>query len=123
MSDKDLQRLTECVSYIGQTVSRCLRPTRRHHVTQKVQIARQHTLHLSIHDDPRSADISLRFKGPYCSSELIDLYDVIARLMSLALQYGAPLEKAGDLLAGAKCAPCGWHLETQCWKQWTEQTT
>ena len=27
--------------------------------------------------------------------------------MSLALQYGAPLEKVGDLLAGAKFAPCG----------------
>ena len=33
--------------------------------------------------------------------------DRIARLMSLALQYGAPLEKLGDLLAGAKFAPCG----------------
>jgi hypothetical protein len=34
----------------------------------------------------------------------------MSRLMpgvSLALQYGAPLEKVGDLLAGAKFAPCG----------------
>ena len=31
----------------------------------------------------------------------------IARLMSIALQYGAPLEKVGDLLADAKFAPCG----------------
>ena len=42
-----------------------------------------------------------------CSSELIGLYDVIARLMSLALQYGAPLEKVGDLHAGVKYTPCG----------------
>ena len=46
-------------------------------------------------------------KGPDCSSELIGLYDVIARLMSLALQYGVRLEKVGDLFAGAKFAPCG----------------
>lgn len=42
------------------------------------------------------------------SSELIGLYDVIARLMSIALQYGPP-KKVGDLLAEAKCAsaaPC-----------------
>ncbi len=31
----------------------------------------------------------------------------IARLMSLAFRYSAPLEKVGDLLADAKFAPCG----------------
>ncbi|HMF86002.1 MAG TPA: hypothetical protein VK598_06595 [Nitrospiraceae bacterium] len=37
------------------------------------------------------------------SSELIGLYDIIARLMSIALQHGAsPLEKVGDLLPEAK---------------------
>ena len=30
--------------------------------------------------------------------------------MGLAFQYGAPLEKVGDRLAGAKSAPCGWHF-------------
>ena len=60
-----------------------------------------------MHDDPKLAEVFLRVKGPGCSSELIGLYDVVARLMSLALQYGAPLEKVGDLLAGAKFAPCG----------------
>jgi hypothetical protein len=82
-------------------------PARRHHITQKVKIAGQRTLYLSVHDDERPAEIFLRVKGSDCSSELIGLYDVIARLMSLALQYGAPLEKVGDLLAGAKFAPCG----------------
>jgi ribonucleoside-diphosphate reductase alpha chain len=107
MSDKELQRVTECVSDIGQVVSRRALPARRNHVTQKVKIAGQRTLYLSVHDDEQPAEIFLRLKGSDCSSELIGLYDVIARLMSLALQYGAPLEKVGDLLAGAKFAPCG----------------
>lgn len=82
-------------------------PTRRPHTTQKVKIAGQRTLYISVHDDARPAEIFLRVKGADCSSELVGLYDVMARLMSLALQYGAPLEKLGDLLAGAKFEPCG----------------
>ena len=82
-------------------------PNRRNHITQKVRIADQRTLYLSVHDDTRPAEIFLRVKGPDCSSELIGLYDVVARLMSIALQYGVPLERVGDLLAGAQFAPCG----------------
>jgi hypothetical protein len=82
-------------------------PPRRHRITQKVRIAGQRTLYISVHDHDQPAEIFLRLKGRDCSSELIGLYDVIARLISLALQYGAPLEKIGDLLAGAKFAPCG----------------
>jgi hypothetical protein len=82
-------------------------PARRHHITQKVRVAGQRTLYISVHDDPQPAEVFLRLKGPDCSSELIGLYDVIARLVSVALQYGAPLEKLGDLLAGAKFEPCG----------------
>ena len=82
-------------------------PARRHHITQKVKIAGQRTLYISVHDDAQPAEVFLRVKGSDCSSELIGLYDVVARLMSLALQYGAPLEMVGDLLAGAKFAPCG----------------
>jgi hypothetical protein len=87
--------------------SRLSLPNRRNHITQKVKIASQSTLYLSVHDDAQPAEIFLRVKGPDRSSELIGLYDVIARLMSVALQYGAPLEKIGDLLAGAQFAPCG----------------
>ncbi|HSF66291.1 MAG TPA: hypothetical protein VLA67_02570 [Nitrospiraceae bacterium] len=65
-------------------------PNRRNHITQKVKIAGQRTLYLSVHDDEQPAKIFLRVKGADCSSELIGLYDVIARLMSIALQYGAP---------------------------------
>jgi len=65
-------------------------PNRRNHTTQKFRIVGQRTLYLSIHDDEQPAEIFLRVKGSDCSSELIGLYDVIARLMSIALQYGAP---------------------------------
>ena len=82
-------------------------PARRHHITQKVKIAGQRTLYISVHDDEHSAESFLRLKGSDCSCELIGLYDVIARLMSLALQYGAPLEKVGNLLTGVKFEPCG----------------
>lgn len=40
--------------------------------------------------------VSVYFGTSHCSSDLISLYDVIARLMSLSLQYGVPLEKVGD---------------------------
>lgn len=90
MSDKDLQRVTKCVSDIGQAISRRSLPARRNHITQKVKIAGKRTLYIAVHDDENPAEIFLRVKGPDCSSELIGLYDVIARLMSLALQYGAP---------------------------------
>jgi hypothetical protein len=63
-------------------------PNREKYTTQKVRIAD--------HDDARPAEIFLRLKGPDCSSGLIGLYDVIARLMRLALQYGASARKAGQ---------------------------
>ncbi len=53
-------------------------PSRRNHRTQKVRIAGQRTA-----------------------------YDVLGRLASLALQYGAPLEKVGEMLMGAKFEPAG----------------
>jgi hypothetical protein len=59
-------------------------PNRRRHITQKVKIAGSRTLYLSVHDDAQPAEVFLRLKGPDGSSELIGLYDVVARLMSLA---------------------------------------
>ena len=67
MSDKQLQRVTEGVAYIGHAVRRAI-PDRCHHTNQKIRIAR------------------------------------IAGTMSIALQYGARLEKLGDLLSEAKYA-------------------
>lgn len=89
MSDKDLQRVTECVSDIGQGSSRRSLPSRRNHITQKVRIGGQRTLYISVHNDPSPAEIFLRVKGTDCTPETIALYDVIARLMSVSLQYGA----------------------------------
>jgi hypothetical protein len=95
MSDKDLQRVTKCVSDIGQPPNdRRALPPRRNHITQKVRIAGRRTLYLSVHDDAHPAEIFLRVKGPDCSSELIGLYDVVARLMSVALQYGLRLRRS-----------------------------
>ncbi|BFU94303.1 MAG: hypothetical protein NTNFB02_10250 [Nitrospira sp.] len=107
MSNTDLQRVIAGVSDIGQGPIRRPLPARRLHSTQKVRIAGQRTLYISVHDDDRPAEVFLRVKGPDCSAELIGLYDVIARLMSIALQYGAPLEQLGDLLSGAQFAPGG----------------
>jgi hypothetical protein len=63
--------------------TRLVRPNRRNHITQKVRIAGQRTDYISVHDDEQPVEIFLRMKGSDCSSELIGLYDVIARLMSL----------------------------------------
>jgi hypothetical protein len=68
-------------------------PNRLNHITQKLKVAGQRTLYLSVHDDEHPAEIFLRLKGSDYSSELVGLYDVIARLMSLSLQYGAPLTR------------------------------
>ena len=106
MIDKQLQRVTDCLSDIGQPSSRRALPPRRNHITQKVRTAGQRTLYISVHDDPSPAEIFLRVKGTDCTPETIALYDVIARLMSVALQY-ATLEKLDDLLTGAQFAPCG----------------
>ena len=55
MSDKDLQRVTECVSYIGQgSARRRPPPVRRHYSTQKIKIVGQRILSLSVHDDARA---------------------------------------------------------------------
>jgi len=80
---------------------------RRQHITQKVRVAGRRMLYISVHDDEQPTEVFLRLKGFNCSSELIGLYDVMARLLSVTLPYGASLEKLGDLPAGAKFAPCG----------------
>ncbi len=82
-------------------------PNRREHVTQKVKVGGQRTVYISVHEAPQPAELFLRVKGQHCTSEVVALYDVIARLSSLALQYGAPLEEVADMLHKTKFAPCG----------------
>ena len=99
------------MSDIGQAVSHRSLPARRNNIAQKFKVTGQLMLYLSVHDDAQPVEVFLHAKGPDCFSELIGLHEVIARLMSLTLQYDAPLEEVGDLLAAAKCVPCGHVVE------------
>ena len=82
-------------------------PARRSTTTQKVSIAGQRTVYLSVHDDPTPMEFFLRVKGRGCTSEVVSLYDSLARLASLALQYGVPLEEVAEMLHATKFAPAG----------------
>ena len=84
------------VRYRTSRFARRALPSRRHYITQKVKIAGQRTFYISVHNDERPAEIFLRVKGPDCSSELIGLYDVVAHLMSIALQYGHRLKRSAS---------------------------
>lgn len=90
-------------------------PNRRQHITRTVRIAVQRTLYLGVYDHKESPEVFLHVKKLDRSSELTGLNHLIARVMSLALQYGAPLAKVSDLLAGAKFAPCGPRSAQRCW--------
>ena len=89
-------------------------PTRRHHITHKVRIAGERTLYLSLHDDEHPAEIFPRLKGPDCSSELIVLYDIIARLISSAPQYGLRLRRSAISSLGPSLLHAAGTLEAQC---------
>jgi hypothetical protein len=56
-------------------------------------MADQRTIYIAVHDDAQPTEVFLRVKGPDCSSELIGLYNVIARMTRLALQYGFHLRR------------------------------
>ena len=81
-------------------------PARRNLVTQKCRVGRR-TIYLQVHDDPSPAEFFIRIKGEGCTAEVVSLYDVLARLASLSIQCGAPLEKVADMLRGVKFEPCG----------------
>lgn len=83
-------------------------PPKRGHVTQKVSIGGVRTLYLSTDADApgQPLEIFLRVKGK-ANAEVVTLYDVIARLISLALQEGVSIETIGELLHESKCAPAG----------------
>lgn len=82
-------------------------PNRREHTTWKAKIAGKRTIYISVHEDENPGELFLRVKGVGSSSEVIGLYDVIARLASLCLQFGAPMHKVADMLFGAKFEPAG----------------
>jgi hypothetical protein len=65
-------------------------PSRQNHTTRMIRIAGQRTLCISVQHDEHPTEILLRVKGANYSSELIGLYDLIARLISFALQRDLP---------------------------------
>ena len=90
-----------------EVTQRRILPNRREHVTQKVRVADRRTVYLSTHADAAPVELFVRIKGKDCTSETIALYDILARLASLALQYEAPLEKVGNMLLGVRFEPAG----------------
>ena len=62
---------------------------RRNHITQKVKVAGQRTLYLSVHDDEPPAEIFLRLKGSDCSSELTE--KGLESSMGQGVKYGVPV--------------------------------
>lgn len=82
-------------------------PARRGLITQKVRIAGKRTLYISVHDHREPAELFLRVRGMDCLPETIALYDVVARLASLALQHGASVESVAGMLLGTKYEPAG----------------
>lgn len=81
-------------------------PARRSHVTQRVRIGGKRTLYLSVDDDVSPNEIFLRIRGE-TGSEKTCCYDVIARLVSLALQEGIGIEDIAARLHGTKMEPSG----------------
>jgi hypothetical protein len=84
----------------------CL-PARRAQVTQKVRVGNRRTLYLSTHDATPPLELFLLGRGQDCTSETVALYDCLARLASVDLQYGAPVRTIGLLLSGVKVELAG----------------
>ncbi len=84
-------------------------PNRREHVTTKFRILgpQPRTVYVALHDDHEPAEVFIRIRGADLPDETIALYDVLARMMSLALQHGAPLARVGTMLEGVQCSPAG----------------
>jgi hypothetical protein len=70
--------------------TRSILPARRESVTQKIRVSNRRTLYLSTHAASPPLEIFIRIRGQDCTAEVVSLYDILARLTSLALQYGCP---------------------------------
>ena len=87
--------------------TRQILPNRRESLTQKIRVGNCRTMYLSTHAASPPLELFVRVKGTDCTAETIALYDVLARLASVALQYGCPLHTVGSLLSGVKVEPAG----------------
>ena len=80
---------------------------RRESITYKIRVGNCRTVYLSTHAANPPLELFVRVKGTDCTAETVALYDILARLASLALQYGAPVEAIGTMLQGVKVEPAG----------------
>ncbi len=87
--------------------TRQILPNRRESLTQKIRVGNCRTMYLSTHAASPPLELFVRVKGTDCTAETIALFDVLARLASVALQYGCPLQTVGSLLSGVKVEPAG----------------
>lgn len=87
--------------------TRQLLPTRRESVTQKIRVGNCRTLYLSTQAATPPLELFLRVRGIDCTAETVALYDVLARLASLPLQYGCPVQTVGAMLQGVTVEPAG----------------
>lgn len=81
-------------------------PSRRNHITQRVKIGGKRTLYLSVDNDKEPSEIFIRIRGE-TGVEKTTCYDVIARLISLALQEGVALEAIAERLLATRMEPAG----------------
>jgi hypothetical protein len=85
--------------------TRQILPARRESLTQKVKVGHRRTMYLSMHAARPPLELFVRVKGVDCTAETVALYDILARLASLALQYGCPVQTVGAMLQGVKVEP------------------
>jgi hypothetical protein len=87
--------------------TRQILPARRESLTQKIRVGNRRTLYLSTHAASLPLELFLRVRGTDCTAEIVALYDIVARLTSLALQHGCPLQTVGQMFSGVKVEPAG----------------
>lgn len=83
-------------------------PNRRRSVTTKLRVGHhQRTVYLTTDTGNPPRELFIRIAGQDCTSEIVGLFDCLARLVSVALQYGAPPEIVSKMLIGSKFEPSG----------------
>jgi hypothetical protein len=85
--------------------TRQILPARRKSITQKIRIGTRRTVYLST--DAAHLELFVRVRGQDCTAETVALYDCLARLVSISLQHGCPVETIGKLLQGVQVEPGG----------------
>jgi ribonucleoside-diphosphate reductase alpha chain len=87
-------------------VTRKILKNRRPCITQKFAIGNERVLYLSVDDERAPSEVFIRIKGE-SGSEKVTAFDIVARLMSLALQEGVPIAAIASCLEGTRSIPAG----------------